>query len=119
MAEKYRTELEAYANEQAEAAKAFNPYELAKASNELRTVKDSVLGEVKYGIITLADLDILQPLLQKAATEQEKSRATLWLALRKAYPELTLEEVQAFPLMEGARLTRLVLGASTDFQLTG
>jgi hypothetical protein len=58
------------------------------------------LGEIQYGVLTLADS--LE--LSKYKNSEEKSAATIWLMLRKAYPELTLEDVKSLPLNAAAKI---------------
>ena len=98
--EEMAKKLEKFEREMTEKAKAFNPKELVKSSKEIRQMEIEGVGVVRYGVLTLADM--LE--LNKAESNEERSFKILWLMLRKAYPELTLEDVKAFPMDVAAKI---------------
>jgi hypothetical protein len=98
--EEMAKKLEKFEREMAEKAKTFNPKELVKSSKEIHQIEIEGVGVIRYGVLTLADM--LE--LNKAESNEERSFKILWLMLRKAYPELTLEDVKAFPMDVAAKI---------------
>ena len=92
--EEYAKKLEKYEQEKAEKAAKFDVKALIQSGQQLRSVEVEGLGTIQYGVLTLKDS--LE--LSKYQTNEERSAAMIWLMLRKAYPELTLEDVKNLPL---------------------
>jgi hypothetical protein len=102
--EQYRQKLEEYEAEQAAKAKLFNPQELVKEAKTLRQKHHPKLGLVNYGVLTIDELFDLDKITEK----DERSKAMLWMMLRKAYPDLTKEDVGRFPGVKAAELLKLM-----------
>ena len=92
--EEYAKKLEKYEQEKAEKASKFDVKALVQSGQQLRSVEVEGLGIIQYGVLTLKDS--LE--LSKYQTNEERSAAMIWLMLRKAYPELSLEDVKNLPL---------------------
>ena len=98
--EEYAKKLEKYEQEKAEKAAKFDVKALIQSSQQLRSVEVEGLGTIQYGVLTLKDS--LE--LSKYQTNEERSAAMIWLMLRKAYPELTLEDIKNLPLDVAANI---------------
>jgi len=98
--EEYAKKLEQYEQEKAAKAAKFDVKALIQSSREIRRVEVEGLGVVEYGVLTLAD----SIELGKCGTPEERGVMTLWLMLRKANKDLTLEDVKALPLEVAAKL---------------
>jgi hypothetical protein len=98
--EEYAKKLEQYEQEKAEKAAKFDVKALIQSSKQLCRVNVEGLGVVEYGALTLADTVELG----KCKTPEERGIMTLWLMLRKANKDLTIEDVKALPLDVAAKL---------------
>jgi hypothetical protein len=97
-----------------EAAKKFDPRRILEKAREIRTIKDPVLGELKY--TPLAAKDLWE--LNKLSDEWERTRKTIFLLLHKAYPELKSEkDLDDFPGEELTRLCELIASPENFFHL--
>ena len=101
--EEYKRKLEQYEAEQTEKAKVFDPKEILRSAKEPRSIIDEVLGEVKFGVLTLGEL-----LELNKVEEQEKSVVMLWMMLKKAHPDLAIEDVKALPIDVSTRLFQIL-----------
>jgi len=101
--EEYKRKLEQYEAEQTEKAKVFDPKEILRSAKEPRSIIDEVLGEVKFGVLTLGEL-----LELNKVDEQEKSVVMLWMMLKKAHPDLAIEDVKALPIDVSTRLFQIL-----------
>jgi len=100
--EKGKRILREHEEKKREIAKKFDPKQLV--SKDLQTVYDEELGEIRFGQLTLKDsLEV-----GKAKTDEERSLLVLYHMLRKAYPDITLEDVENFPLDAATRLMTLM-----------
>lgn len=106
----YAKKLEQIEALKAEKAKLFNPLELAKSSREIRSTFIEGVGEIRYGPLTVADM--LE--ISKTESDEERGILIMWLMLRKAYPELKMEDVKAFPMDTAAKILT-ALTANLDF----
>jgi len=98
--EEYAKKLEQYEQEKAAKAAKFDIKALIQSSREIRKVEVEGLGIVEYGVLTLAD----SIELGKCKTPEERGLMTLYLMLRKADKDITLEDVKALPLDIAAKL---------------
>ena len=97
-----------------EIAKKFDPRRILEKAREIRTIKDPVLGEVKY--TTLPAKDLWE--LNKISDEWERTRKMIFLLLHKAYPELKSEkDLDDFPAEELTRLCELIASPENFFHL--
>jgi hypothetical protein len=97
-----------------EIAKKFDPRRILEKAREIRTIKDPVLGEVKY--TTLPAKDLWE--LNKISDEWERTRKMIFLLLHKAYPELKSEkDLDDFPAEELTRLCELIASPENFFYL--
>ena len=88
----------AQAVEKAYIAKKYNPREACKRSTEIRTVHDETLGEVRFGVLSISEFTDLK--LNEIKDENARIRKVVHAMLRKADPELKLEDVEAIPFDE-------------------
>jgi hypothetical protein len=97
-----------------EIAKKFDPRRILEKAREIRTIKDPVLGEVKY--TTLPAKDLWE--LNKISDEWERTRKMIFLLLHKPYPELKSEkDLDDFPAEELTRLCELIASPENFFYL--
>jgi hypothetical protein len=97
----YEGRLEAAEEEARKRAKTFDPAELLRSSREPRTIHDPELGEVRYGALTIRDLLEIR---RETEDPGEQALRMLHRMLRKAYPDLTLEDVNDLPYDAALRL---------------
>ena len=94
-------------------AKKFDPKRILQKANEIRTLDDPVLGEVKYTILTTGDLFKLD----KIADKEERARMTIFLLLHKAYRDMKEEDIDGFPGDTTTRLCELIASPENFFQI--
>jgi len=82
--------------------KQFNPKDLL--TKKIHVVNDPELGEVKFGDLTIGD----STEISKTETDEEKGLRIVFIALSKAYPDLTFEDVKQFSLQKAARLINII-----------
>jgi hypothetical protein len=112
-ATEYMHTLEEENKRRLERAKVFNPKDLVRDSRELRVAIDQDTGNViYYGPLVFADL--LE--INQAQSNEEKSILILYKMLKKAYKDLTVDDVKAFPLDAVTRLLKLIAGPGGFFQ---
>jgi hypothetical protein len=97
-----------------EAGKKFDPRRILEKAGEIRTIKDSLLGEVKYSSLSAKDLWGLANI----SDGWERTRKMIFLLLHKAYPELKTEtDLDDFPGQEMTRLCELIASPENFFHL--
>ena len=94
-------------------AKLFDPKKLVEESRTVRKVYDPELGLITYRTLTLEDLIEIN----KHETNEEKNIVSLYLMLRKTYPDVTLDDVREFGLDAVVRLLKLIVGPSGFLQV--
>jgi hypothetical protein len=87
-----------------EIAKKFDPKKILAAAQKIITVQDPVLGEVKFGGLSIADAFEIN----RTENEDEKGLKVVYFMLQKAYPDFTWEEIKAFPFEKANRLIGIV-----------
>jgi hypothetical protein len=75
--------------------KQFSPADIIANADGLSTFSDSVLGEIKYGRLTKAEFEAVQA---ETSSQEAKLNKMMFLMLKKAYPTLTLDNLDAFPI---------------------
>ncbi len=88
------TALQEDEQNKAETRKRYNLKEAVRRANEIITVVDDTLGEVRFGLLTVEEFQALEL--------QNKSKETMLQSVvaamfKKADPEITLEIVKALP----------------------
>lgn len=86
------------AAEKARIAKRYDPREACRRSSEIRVVNDAILGEVRFGVLSIAEFTDLK--LGEIKDENARIRKVIHAMLQKADPELTVQEVDAIPFDE-------------------
>jgi hypothetical protein len=89
---------ETEAAEKAQVAKIYNPREACRRSSEIRIVQDELLGEVRFGVLSIVEFTDLR--LSDLKDENARTRKIIHAMLKKADPELTIEQVEAIPFDE-------------------
>ena len=113
--EEYKRQLEEDDKEKAEKlaaiAKKFDPKQVLKSAREIQRITDEQLGEIRYGMLSLKEINELpkEPDIQKRAFQ------VLYAMLHKGYPDLTFEEFEALPFDIAARLSQLLSERFTGF----
>jgi hypothetical protein len=110
-ATEYSEALEEYEKAKHKKAKLFDPKQLLTKTSKIRKAVDPELGIISYG--TLVSEDLVE--INKEQTNEEKGFVMLYIALRKAYPDVTLEDVKAFPLEDFTRLMKAIFGDQVFF----
>jgi hypothetical protein len=115
--ERFLAKANAYQEKQEDTVKLFNPTDLLARATKIREVNHPTLGLIKYGELTLLDSEITQ----KCKTPRDKTAMAVYLALKKAYPNMpnyTTENIgeffDGFPIYEGTELLEFFLG-TPDF----
>lgn len=108
--ERGRRKLEEYERRQYELTQTIDIKELVKRAKELRSVYIDGYGELKYGPLTFSDLvDI-----SKYQVNEERIIMIVYHMLRKAYPDLTVEDIKSLPFDVSAKIIK-ALGKEMDF----
>jgi hypothetical protein len=92
-------------------AKLFDPKKLVSKAAKIKVVEDKDLGTIQYG--TIVSEDLIE--INSYEMTEDKGFTMLWIALRKAYPDVTLEDVKAFPLEDFTRLMKAIFGNAVSF----
>ena len=89
----------------------FDPVALLSRGSTVHEVVHPKLGKLRFGELVIADSETLN----KCKTKDDRTAMTLYLMLKKAYPELpeyTPETIgdfsRAFPMLEGAELVKFI-----------
>ena len=80
------------------ATRRYNPREACRRSSEILVVNDETLGEVRFGVLSITEFADLR--LSEVKDENARIRKVVHAMLKKANPELTLQEVEAIPFDE-------------------
>jgi len=89
---------EAESVEKAEVARRFNPREACRRSSEILEVTDETLGIVRFGVLSISEFTDLK--LNEIKDENARIRKVVHAMLKKADPELKLDDVEAIPFDE-------------------
>lgn len=73
---------------------------------------DPVLGEVRYGVLTKGEVEALQT---GEADATKRAYKMIFAMLQKGYPDLKLEDLDAWPYEVVARLSELLSERFTSF----
>jgi hypothetical protein len=112
-AERGRELFEKEDAEDREVAKKFDPKDILAKASKVRKVRDPVLGEIKYTVLTTGDLFEVNRIEDK----EGKARAILFRMLRKAYPELKEDDINEFPMDVTTRLLQVLMSGENFFQI--
>jgi hypothetical protein len=112
-ASEYCRVLEEYAEVAKRKAKLFDPKKLVEDSRAVRKVYDPDLGVIAYRTLTMEDLIEIN----KHESNEEKNIMSLYLMLRKTYPDLTLEDVREFGLDSVVKLLKIIVGPGGFLQV--
>ncbi len=93
----------------AEIARRYDPREACKRSSEIRVVNHELLGEVRFGVLSILEFTNLK--LADIKDDNARARRIIHAMLQKATPDLTLEQVDAIPFDEFTLLNG-ILGES-------
>ena len=110
-AETFKQRLEEHDAEAAAQRKVFNPKEILANAKEIRSVYDEQLGEVRYGLLTLKEFQSLGD----EADVNKKAYRLIHAMLKKAYPDLTIDNVESMPFEVVARLSTVLGGVVQSF----
>lgn len=113
-AERGKRILEEEAATDREAAKKFDPVKLIANADQIQIIKDPVLGEVKYTVLTTQDMFDISAL----TTPIDQTKEILYRLLHKAYPDIkSPEDILKLPAKTVTRLGEIVAGIENFFQL--
>ena len=97
-AEEFERKIAEHEAEATQIARRYNPREACRRSTEILVVNDETLGEVSFGVLSISEFADLK--LSEIKDENARIRRVVHAMLKKADPELTLEEVEAIPFDE-------------------
>ena len=80
---------------QAEVRKTYRIRDAIRRSNEIVSVLDDTLGEVRFGVLTIEEFQNLN--LSTCKTKEEMLQAVVAAMFRKADPEITLDAIKTLP----------------------
>ncbi|MEM2587071.1 MAG: hypothetical protein QXV23_02115 [Candidatus Bathyarchaeia archaeon] len=98
--EKARRKLEEHERQRQEAAQTIDLKDLVRKTRGLKSVYIDGYGELKYGSLTFSDLIEIS----KYQSNEERMVAIVYHMLKKAYPELTIEDVKSLPFNVSAKI---------------
>ncbi len=86
----------------------FDPFKATKKAAEIQEIYDPKLGLIRFGDLSFREGKELDKIdITTTEGKQEKTIAMVHRMLQKAYPELTLEQVESWPMQKVARIGRL------------
>lgn len=97
-AEEFERKIAEHEVAEAQVARRYNPREACRRSTEILVVNDETLGEVRFGVLSIREFADLK--LSEIKDENERIHRVVHAMLKKADPEITLEEVEAIPFDE-------------------
>jgi len=110
---KFKERADAEERKIAETSRIFDPVALIQRAGQIHEINHPDLGLLRFGELTLAD----SILLRKCKTDEDKTAMSIYLMLKKAYPNMpdyTPETIhgfyEVFPLIEGAALLKMMQG---------
>lgn len=113
-AERGKRVLEQEAAADAEAARKFDPAKLMAKADEIQSIEDPVLGEIKYTLLTTQDMFEIA----NCTSAVEQTKQTLFRLLQKAYPELkSPDDILKLPAQTVVRLGEILEGTDNFFQI--
>ncbi len=98
---------------QAKTAKCYNPREACRRSSEILVVNDETLGKVRFGVLSIREFADLK--LNDVTDENARIRRVVHAMLKKADPELTVEDVDEIPFDEFTILNSILGEALPGF----
>jgi hypothetical protein len=111
-AERGKRILEDEVAKDAEVSKMFDPVQLIADSAKIRIIKDPVLGEVKFTVLTTEDMLAISAQSDDVVAQ---TKEIFFRLLHKAYPDLkSPDDIGRLPATTLTRLSE-ILGASENF----
>lgn len=101
---KQAQELEEKRKQAAIAVGNFDPIKALADSNTIKEIYDEKFGVIKYGSLTYKE----NKSLKSITDTEERSTNMIHLMLKKAYPDLKLEDVEAWGFEKVARMSSLL-----------
>jgi hypothetical protein len=77
------------------AAKQYSIKDAVRRANEIISVVDDVLGEIRFGVLTSTEFDALN--LSSCKTKEDMLKVVIAAMFKKASPEVTLADIEALP----------------------
>jgi hypothetical protein len=96
--EEFERKIAEHEAETSRFARRYNPREACRRSSEILVVNDETLGEVRFGVLSIAEFADLK--LSEIKDENARIRRVVYAMLKKADPELKLQDVEAIPFDE-------------------
>ncbi len=94
-AQEHENILAENAAKQAEIRKQYSIRDAIRRANEIVTVSDDTLGEVRFGVLTIEEFQALD--LSRCKTKEEMLQAVVAAMFKKADPDVTLDAIKALP----------------------
>jgi hypothetical protein len=93
-------------------ARLFDPQELIREADDIGTIKDEILGTIRFGRLTLKEY---RTIMSSGTDTEDKSYRILHAMLKKAYGNLTYDQIEKMPFDKLARLSDLLSSEITRF----
>ncbi len=93
-------------NEKSAIRKQYSIRDATRRTNHIVTVQDETLGELRFGVLSIAEFNALD--LSACKSKEEMLRLVLHAMFKKADPELTLKDVEAMPMDDYTIITGVV-----------
>jgi len=77
-----------------------------RRANEIVTVLDETLGEIRFGILNVSEFSALD--LSKCKDTEEMLRNVVCAMFRKASPEITIADIEALPADDYTIITGII-----------
>ena len=91
----------------------FDPFATTEAAKAIQKIYDEKLGWIQFGELNYKDMKELEKIDNSSdAGKAERTVQYVYIALKKAYPTLTLDQVKEWPEYKTARIA-IVLGQRT------
>ncbi len=93
-------------NEKSAIRKQYSIRDATRRTNEIVTVQDETLGELRFGVLSIAEFNALD--LSNCKSKEEMLRLVVHAMFKKADPELTLKDIEAMPMDDYTIITGVV-----------
>lgn len=116
-AKEHEEALAESATEKAEVRKQYSIRDAVRRASEIVSVLDETLGEVRFGVLSIAEFEALD--LSQCKTKEGMLRVVIHAMLKKAEPTLTLADVEGLPADDYTIITGIISSRLPGFLRVG